>query len=287
MYNVADTLTLNIPQGRKVTWLADYSGSHTDEIVRVNGGGDFEVTGGQIKNSAGYALSLGSWGAVNITGGSISNVTDEGHSVVFADGAGDSKNVVFWNGGTNAVSVGSTVIHVTFHDANGHMPAFDRDYAVNVTNSYIDNSTSSDSGSGSGGGGGGGGSTTAGPVTKLVSSASSVAGKTNHDNLVNGKVDVRITADAGAKDNYTASTISKQALATKAKFNKYYSNTITVVSLGQQGKFSGPVQIAVKFDPKLNKDNMYFYAYDKATNTYKRIPAPAYWVDKNGFVVYR
>lgn len=100
-------------------------------------------------------------------------------------------------------------------------------------------------------------------------------------------VDVRITLDPSlaSKDlNLSASTSNSQAKATTNFFEKHFSNDLMTVSLGQQGSFGQPVSIAAKLDPKLNTENLVFYSYNKETNTYSRIPAPKYWVDKNGYV---
>jgi len=57
------------------------------------------------------------------------------------------------------------------------------------------------------------------------------------------------------------------------------------VSFAQQGDFSQSVEITAKVD-LTGKDtsNLYFYSYDKATNTYRRIENPACWIDKNGYL---
>ena len=31
-------------------------------------------------------------------------------------------------------------------------------------------------------------------------------------------------------------------------------------------------------------DKLFFYSYDKKTNTYRRIEKPAYWIEKNGYM---
>ncbi len=56
------------------------------------------------------------------------------------------------------------------------------------------------------------------------------------------------------------------------------------VALGQQGSFGMPVEIAAKLDPTLSTDNLVFYSYDSATNTYRQIEAPKYRIDANGYV---
>ncbi|GHU79786.1 hypothetical protein FACS1894191_3390 [Clostridia bacterium] len=133
-----------------------------------------------------------------------------------------------------------------------------------------------------------------GEITKaaldaIVKATGGLPVKVNADSRsADGKsVEVRITFDpakATSGLNLSASTTNAQAKATEAKFEKWFGGNVSVVSLGQQGAFGQPVEIAAKIDPKLNKETLYFYAYDKKTNTYKRIPNSKYWVDKNGFV---
>ena len=111
--------------------------------------------------------------------------------------------------------------------------------------------------------------------------------KFNADSMNGHVIDVRISIDPtkAAKDlNLYASGNSAAAKNTLAHFGKYFSNKITVISLQQQGGFGTVVEIAVKIDPAIDTSNIVFYAYDKVANTYKRIQAPRYWVDKNGYV---
>lgn len=83
-------------------------------------------------------------------------------------------------------------------------------------------------------------------------------------------VDVRVTIDPAQSNkdlNLSSSTTNPSAVNTKNSFNKFYTNNVSTVSLGQQGSFGQPVEIAAKIDPKMNTDNLVFYASDKATNS--------------------
>ena len=101
-------------------------------------------------------------------------------------------------------------------------------------------------------------------------------------------VEVRITLDPGKSTkglNLSASTSNAGAKASEAMFEKWFRNNVSVVSFAQQGDFGQPVDIAAKVDlTGMDTSNLYFYSYDKATNTYRRIEKPAYWIDKNGYL---
>jgi len=99
-------------------------------------------------------------------------------------------------------------------------------------------------------------------------------------------VDVRITLDPAKVTenlNLLAFTNNTRAQKTKAHFEKFFSNALSVVSLAQQGSFGQPVAIVAKTAPGQETGNLVFYAYDRAANTYKRIENPNYRTDKNGY----
>jgi uncharacterized protein YkwD len=126
-------------------------------------------------------------------------------------------------------------------------------------------------------------------VKAMITAAGKTPFTIQADNTTaNGKgVDVRIALDPAksTKDlNLSASTWSARAISTKTFYQKYYKNSLMVASLGQQGSFGQSVKIAVKLDATLKKDNLKFYSYDKAANTYKQILTPNYTVDTNGYV---
>lgn len=108
------------------------------------------------------------------------------------------------------------------------------------------------------------------------------------DSMSTGGVDVRISLDPGKSSknlNLSASSANDTAKARKAFFEKWFKNKVAVVSLGQQGSFGFPVEIAAKVDlTGMDTKNLVFYSYDKATNAYRRIEKPAYWIDTNGYL---
>lgn len=80
-------------------------------------------------------------------------------------------------------------------------------------------------------------------------------------------------------------TSNSTAKKTMNTFNKSFKNNIAVVSFDQDGTFGMPVHVAAKTDiSKLNKQNLYFYSYNRAQNMYYRISKPSAWVDDAGYL---
>lgn len=70
-----------------------------------------------------------------------------------------------------------------------------------------------------------------------------------------------------------------------AIFEKWYTNQLRVLHLDHTGSFGQPVKIAAKVDLSgMDTTNLCFYSYDKASNAYKRIADPGYWMDKSGYL---
>ncbi|GHU80964.1 hypothetical protein FACS1894191_7290 [Clostridia bacterium] len=110
-----------------------------------------------------------------------------------------------------------------------------------------------------------------------------------HDTLLDKAVAVRVTLsrpDAATKDLLLSGYIKGAAVdSTKAKFAKWFTNKTAVIHLEQQEPWGQSVEIAAKVDLSgMDTKSLVFYAYDKKTNTYKRIPAPKYWTDTNGYL---
>ena len=111
--------------------------------------------------------------------------------------------------------------------------------------------------------------------------------KVNADSMNGNSVDVRITlnpSQATTTLNLSASTVSDAATGCTSIFEKFFSNGVMAVALGQKGSFGMSVQIAARLDADLDTDNLVFYSYDREANVYKKIASPNYSVDQNGFV---
>ena len=87
--------------------------------------------------------------------------------------------------------------------------------------------------------------------------------------------DINLEVDVSGKNVETVKNI----------FEKYFSNKMSVINLGQQGSFGMTVGMAVKLDlSEMNLGSLVFYSYDKATNTYSQITNPGAYVDDNGYL---
>jgi hypothetical protein len=121
---------------------------------------------------------------------------------------------------------------------------------------------------------------------KLMGDSMSADGKSVDVRI---KIDVKAAIDSllsGAIKtlNLAASTTSKAAEQVETFFEKWFENEMSNLHFEMTGSWGQPVEVAAKLDPNLDPANLFFYAYDKATNTYTRIQNPNAWVDKNGYV---
>jgi hypothetical protein len=99
------------------------------------------------------------------------------------------------------------------------------------------------------------------------------------------KVDVRIILDptkATSDLNLGASTQNKTAKTVLEKFNKFYSNIVGVINMGQSGEFGQTVRVAAKLSVEKG-EALNFYNYDIKTNKYKPLKTN-YTIDNNGYV---
>lgn len=112
-----------------------------------------------------------------------------------------------------------------------------------------------------------------------------------HDTVSDNLVRVRVFVDAPAKatkDILVSGYVKSDAVnQTKTKFEKYFKNKLTVVSMEQQGDFGVSIRIAAKVDLSgMDTKDLCFYSYDKKANSYRRIANPAYRLDKNGYLYF-
>jgi hypothetical protein len=84
--------------------------------------------------------------------------------------------------------------------------------------------------------------------------------------------------------NLAASTTNSDAKQVQTIFDTFFGNDKQAVHFEMEGIWGQPVQIAVKLNPEMDSNTLYFYTYDKKTNRYTRLPRPNYWVDRNGYV---
>ncbi len=110
-----------------------------------------------------------------------------------------------------------------------------------------------------------------------------------HDTMDSNTVQVRvyiknptaITSDLLVSGYVKGSEVDR----VKAIFEKYFSNKVRTIHLDQTGTWGQVAEIAARVDlAGMDVTKLYLYSYDKATNTYRRIEKPAYWVDTNGYL---
>ncbi|MCL2056664.1 MAG: hypothetical protein FWH02_05530, partial [Oscillospiraceae bacterium] len=75
--------------------------------------------------------------------------------------------------------------------------------------------------------------------------------------------------------------------ATRDFFGRWYRNKLQVVSLSQKGSYGMVTRISAKVNLSgMNARNLEFYTYDSKSNTLRRIAAPQYLVDSNGYLQF-
>jgi hypothetical protein len=102
-----------------------------------------------------------------------------------------------------------------------------------------------------------------------------------------GAVDVRLTLNPAAATkgiDASASTANAEAEGTASHFGRFFANSLMSVSFGQEGDFGMEIEVAARLAPGLAADNLTFYVYDKAANSYTRLVGVKYWVDSKGYV---
>ena len=110
-----------------------------------------------------------------------------------------------------------------------------------------------------------------------------------NDTVADGAVQVRlyINDPANIKNDLMVSGYVKggEVDRIRSHFEKWFGNKVRVIHMDQTEPWGQPVQIAARVDlTGMDANNLYFYSYDKKTNTYKRIEKPAYWIDENGYL---
>lgn len=125
---------------------------------------------------------------------------------------------------------------------------------------------------------------------KAVADAAKAAGKTltiYADTIRDGKVVLRLYIDPVKGAALTEDIKLNGAIGNASilkLFQKHFVNKLAVISLDQQKSFQMPVGVAAKVDlTGFDTKNLYFYAYDAATNRYNPITTD-YWLDANGYL---
>ena len=108
-------------------------------------------------------------------------------------------------------------------------------------------------------------------------------------NLATNQVDVRVRlypALATTDLFLHASTTSPNAVAVRSMFERNFDRRVSVISFGQQGSFGMDVQVAAAVAVPVGFDlnNLRFYSYNRAENTFQNFTPRGVRVDRNGFL---
>ena len=123
-----------------------------------------------------------------------------------------------------------------------------------------------------------------------ASALKSLAGlRFEHDTVADGVVQVRLTIgnpEKITKDIMVSGYVKGGEVdRIRSHFEKWFQNKLRVIHMDQSEPWGQPVQVAARVDlTGMDTNNLYFYSYEKSTNTYRRIEKPAYWIDKNGYL---
>ena len=108
------------------------------------------------------------------------------------------------------------------------------------------------------------------------------------DYMNNGMVETRlsipVSAAASLKKDFNLS-FKQNGNQVQANFAKYYRNRTAVIPLAQEGSFGVPVSVATRISPPNAKvENLYFYSYNPATNSYQQLAQSNVFLDVNGYL---
>lgn len=111
------------------------------------------------------------------------------------------------------------------------------------------------------------------------------------DTVVKGVTEGRIYIDAAKGYNLSNSlylavrTSTDEANRVEKLFDEYFKNNFDVITLGQSGGFGTTLRVAAKIDLSgMTRNNLVFYSYNSANNSYKQLSNVNYSIDGNGYV---
>ncbi|MCL2086455.1 MAG: hypothetical protein FWH05_02520 [Oscillospiraceae bacterium] len=103
----------------------------------------------------------------------------------------------------------------------------------------------------------------------------------------NNTLDVRLGVNVSRTKtvvNLSASTQDSAANTTLARFNRHFTNNITVLNMGQKTAFGQTISVALKPSKPLRASNARIYSYNPATNRTRLMRNTNPRLDKNGFL---
>jgi len=110
-----------------------------------------------------------------------------------------------------------------------------------------------------------------------------------HDTMNGNAIQVRLYIDNPALINsdmmLSAWVSGKDVDWTRNLFERFFTNSVRVVHFDHSGAWGQSVRVAARVNlADMNIQNLVFYSYDRASNSYRRIANPAYRIDANGFL---
>ena len=103
-------ITLNIPAGKTVEWIAEFTGSTTGgatQLINLTGAGIFAVSSGRIEQTGtGNVINNGLTGAMNVSGGTVRNTAATTAAIVINNASTGTVNV---SAGTVSAVTGTAI----------------------------------------------------------------------------------------------------------------------------------------------------------------------------------
>jgi len=102
--------------------------------------------------------------------------------------------------------------------------------------------------------------------------------------MVETRLSIPVSAAASLNKDFNLS-FKQNGNQVQANFAKYYRNRTAVIPLAQEGSFGVPVSVATRISPPNAKvENLYFYSYNPATNSYQQLAQSNVFFDVNGYL---
>lgn len=111
----------------------------------------------------------------------------------------------------------------------------------------------------------------------------------SHNTLTaRGVAQVRVTISQPGgveRDLLLSGYVKDNGSATQDRFAEWYRNTVRVIAFDEPDTWGYAFRVAARVDfSGMRTDNLAFYSYYKENNTLRRIEAPDYSIDENGYV---
>lgn len=234
------------------------------------------TTPGSSSSSSNKGSSSGGSSSSSKSGTSIFNgMTNTINSILKSKLAGNStaSTVVPVTGNTNAVTA-SPLTQAAAQTAFNQAVSFAKSKGIKEANIHLQNISV----------------VSAEILNRFVSDMqkSGLQGVLTADFVKNGVVEIRFSIPVSAATNLKKDfnlSLKQGGNQVRANFEKYYRNRTEVIPLAQEGSFGVPVSVAARISlPNTKAEDLYFYSYNPATNTYQQLPQSKVFFDVNGYL---